>query len=779
MNPAEEQLTKCVAEGKECDLSSFPESERKIRASLIADLISARKSVLATFKLKKAVITGRFDLKLKEIYTSIEIINSIIQDEVIFDGARMPSLSLAQSRLVKGLSANQIRLHGSMDLSNINSEGSIDLEYAQIDGDINCDNARLEKTQSNGEKEYLNFYGSHLYCKGDLSFSHTWSFDAVYARFLHIPEAKIDGNLYIRANLLGLIREREERVAIEASGIRCSGDIVIGVDDSKYKDKTTIRTSTLEGKIALYNAHIDGSIFIKNLKLSESDDDNIKYTIEVNSLVCRQDCVIKSTHCDAVNLHRSQINGSVYLDKIESSKIIANNVVCNNLFKIRNSELHDGITLVNAGLKNNLEINDTTSYSDVYLTNLKTNGDIKFNNVLLEDKSETGNFPSINADELFCEGKLEIFDCSCNSINLNYAQLDGRFELNGCKIRALTAVAFRCDYIFIYGSADVRDNLAVLQLTESTVNGSITVENINLEKIDSQRLLCEKSFSLVNVSVGSLDLSGSKIIQTAYFDKVDIEDFHFEQVKLYQLDCQGLAVNGTFNMASTETEVFKDSKDSWKNATTLLINSFHYRSIEPRVLSDRLDWLAKANRGEYFRNPYTQLARYFRNVGDRDSAKKILIMRERRQLKENMPFLTRIWLKTLGFTISFGYEPRRAVFFLLFFALLDTVIFSFNAEKFAQSNLNEKISYPVFHTNSNLQHQNQTLLSAFKMAKKSSAAAFLFSFDSLIPIVDLKVEKHWTPTSPLIAWYYRLHILLGWFFSTLAVAGMSGLVSKE
>ena len=73
---------------------------------------------------------------------------------------------------------------------------------------------------------------------------------------------------------------------------------------------------------------------------------------------------------------------------------------------------------------------------------------------------------------------------------------------------------------------------------------------------------------------------------------------------------------------------------------------------------------------------------------------------------------------------------------------------------------------------------------------------FIYSLDTFLPVVDLGQKGYWTPNAnsgfeakfPLIdskfTWgsalraYLWVHILLGWFFTTLWVAGLTGLVRK-
>ncbi|MEM6680301.1 MAG: hypothetical protein AAF675_20750, partial [Pseudomonadota bacterium] len=63
-------------------------------------------------------------------------------------------------------------------------------------------------------------------------------------------------------------------------------------------------------------------------------------------------------------------------------------------------------------------------------------------------------------------------------------------------------------------------------------------------------------------------------------------------------------------------------------------------------------------------------------------------------------------------------------------------------------------------------------------------SALAYSADTLLPIVALHQEAHWTPNPATSTgwwgrWYLWFHIFAGWALSLLAVAGFSGLVKSE
>ena len=59
-----------------------------------------------------------------------------------------------------------------------------------------------------------------------------------------------------------------------------------------------------------------------------------------------------------------------------------------------------------------------------------------------------------------------------------------------------------------------------------------------------------------------------------------------------------------------------------------------------------------------------------------------------------------------------------------------------------------------------------------------------YSVDVFLPIVDLHQESAWEPNTASVSglavqYYLYFHILAGWFFTTLLVAAVTGLVRRE
>lgn len=61
---------------------------------------------------------------------------------------------------------------------------------------------------------------------------------------------------------------------------------------------------------------------------------------------------------------------------------------------------------------------------------------------------------------------------------------------------------------------------------------------------------------------------------------------------------------------------------------------------------------------------------------------------------------------------------------------------------------------------------------------------FIYSLDAFLPIIELHQEKYWLPDPSrpggrYVLWYLWFHICMGWLFTSLLAAALTGLVKKD
>jgi hypothetical protein len=247
----------------------------------------------------------------------------------------------------------------------------------------------------------------------------------------------------------------------------------------------------------------------------------------------------------------------------------------------------------------------------------------------------------------------------------------------------------------------------------------------------------------------------------------------------------------------------------------LKLEGFVYRRIEsqgdPRA---QLNWLReqlraakKERRGEYRPQPYRQFANSLRAHGhDADARKCLISMAKDRRKSADLSWPSRAWQRILWCTIRNGHEPLRALYFLLGLWVIGFLAFGWGYQK--------HVLAPSDHyAYDDLTHDKAL------PGQYVPFCAPIYAIDTGLPIISLgerdrwypravltkipKTEAHsplygnvceasftrrWDPDgkwidastlATLLAVGRWVYVVLGWFFASMLVAGISGLVGRE
>ena len=219
------------------------------------------------------------------------------------------------------------------------------------------------------------------------------------------------------------------------------------------------------------------------------------------------------------------------------------------------------------------------------------------------------------------------------------------------------------------------------------------------------------------------------------------------RLRAHELDLSFAAPpGGTVDVSYSTVDILQDEPESWP--PQLRLDGLVYGALRPALPPDRrLAWLRRTGPG-YRPQPFEQLARTYRGLGDDRAARSVHLAQQRRR-RATMPWPARAWGRLQDVTVGYGYQPGRAALWLLALLVVGTAFFQ--ATHPAVSGTGRP---PAFN-------------------------AFLYTLDLLLPIIDLSQQSAYAPIgtgSQLVA---DGLIVAGWTLATTLAAGATRALRRE
>jgi len=197
---------------------------------------------------------------------------------------------------------------------------------------------------------------------------------------------------------------------------------------------------------------------------------------------------------------------------------------------------------------------------------------------------------------------------------------------------------------------------------------------------------------------------------------------------------------------------------------------------------------ARAQHPEIFsRDPYLQLEKFYRCVGDEVAAKEMHYL-GRRDARENAksrdgrvewPRRTRWsdwWIKWLT---GYGVRTYYLLVPILFFLLAGTLVFWSNDALIP-------VDPDTSATLSGVEYAGVSLTSTHANAERGIGTVLQhlfdrasYSLDLFLPLVNLHIDEDWTPRGPWRTLYALVHQIVGWVLVPLLLASLSGIIRRE
>ena len=281
---------------------------------------------------------------------------------------------------------------------------------------------------------------------------------------------------------------------------------------------------------------------------------------------------------------------------------------------------------------------------------------------------------------------------------------------------------------------------------------------------------------------------------------------------------RGVTVHaGVINLAAAHVGDLVDDAESWPGSGRLVLDGFTYDRIGAAATdaNTRLKWLAKGDRwnGEFFPQPYTQLAKVLREMGH-DRAARVVRMAQERLVRQHIRETARIvpngdvdvalkslWadarnlVRLLGdwilrWVTGYGHAPVRSAIALAVLFLIATSLANraWNEGSFAPN------SGPILvSTGWTDLADDPTIPNPAKAWSAHGAAGqdwesfnrYAYGFDVVVPILTLGQTEAWAPSTTRGAWGWRLWwarwvlSAFGWIVTALGAAAITGIIRRE
>ena len=361
------------------------------------------------------------------------------------------------------------------------------------------------------------------------------------------------------------------------------------------------------------------------------------------------------------------------------------------------------------------------------------------------------------------------------AVILNHATIGGDLECSGGKFTNGNKTALYAADVNVKGDVSLIDGfeaVGAVILNDATIGGDLYCYN--------GKFVNEGEFALV---ARSIDVKGNVSLRGSFqaVGKVSLYDAKIGKT----LEIAGIKApqDMSLDLQFAQVQTLEQAEDSFPLPGHLLLNNLVYEALGSASLQNRkqyITWLRLQPKAFFSSQPYEQLAKVLRSVGEGDEAVKVLIGREDDLLQRgNLHWLSKGWKRFLGCTIAYGYHPEWALIWGLIVVVAGSYPFNVGYQNGLISATDKDCKPPT------LQQVDQACPNHPKFNP------IIYSLDVFLPIIDLRLKTYWLPNAnkgtevfqikwgALLRYYFWIHILLGWVLTTLWVAAFSGLVRNS
>jgi hypothetical protein len=662
---------------------------------------------------------GDLDPKSPQVLPESRILRSSFLETILLKDKYRGALTRLGVRIAGA------RFTETIDLRNAELEHDLWLDRSLLEKDVNLETIETgRRIAFDGSRILGTFNADGARISEDLSMHQTeFFYDVILSRahignLVDLRNATVRGMLDMNGITVDqalIMRDKAQFKDIDLLGARVAGTI-------------DLRSSSVTGVLSMYQIHVGQDLFMRD-----------------------------GAQFKEINLGDSHIAGQLDLRGSTVTGMLAMNgsSVGQGLF-MRDKANFTEINLAVAHISGPLDLSGSTVAGM-----LNMNGISVDQGLVMRDKAH---FKDINLVSAHIGG---VFDLSSSTVT-------GMLDMNGISIDQVLVMRDKARFEEINLVAGHTEQL---DLNSSTVTGLLNMNQIHVD----QALLMgnQANFAAINLIVahigGQLDLHGSTVTGKLNGNYIEVEQTVFlgngatftdeidlRSAKLGQdLTLSGGIFNKGVNLRGTQIGgILGLESTQWRGSATLnltgaaaggidlshswpdkiYLNEFTYRNltnIAENISQQAEKWFGKQ---AYAPQPYEQLASVLQANGLIDEATDIRYAGKVREWRAASG-LSWVWLFLLNYSIGFGYHLEYAFAWALGFVLLGWAV----------------------------------LYATGQRTKHGMTLGLAYSFDMLLPLVQLSKKHDDVDLDPWPQRYFYMHKIVGVLLASFIAAGISGL----
>ncbi|WP_419994026.1 hypothetical protein [Streptomyces boninensis] len=327
-------------------------------------------------------------------------------------------------------------------------------------------------------------------------------------------------------------------------------------------------------------------------------------------------------------------------------------------------------------------------------------------------------------------------------------QASGRTALDAVRIHVgvdLTAYRLHAEGALSLRGADVTGTL-FLRAAHLTNPGGRTLDapgaHIGADIVLDHRFTADGEIRLAGAETPSrVILNGARL--TGPDTALSLRHLHARELDLRITT----APPGEIDLRHVALGVLRDDPAAWP--TSIRLDGAVYDQLEtPLTAAERIPWLDRdATDDTYHPQPYEQLAATYRRLGHEDEARRILLAKQRARRRQ-LPRPARAWGLLQDSTVGYGYNPARALAWLIGLLVLGVTVFAI-----AQPPPLEPHKAPDFNP-------------------------VYYTLDLLLPLVSFGQDSAYAAEGGY-QWFAFILTSAGWILATTVAAGAARTLNRQ